>query len=185
MMFARLALVGCSMGTVVSTMSARIRCAPEFGWARWSHQSVGGASTSTWSIAIVSGSRSARSLPARSSLLIAWVGGPGAAALSNQSLCELEASAVESLAAIFALRPGTVRERLQATYYHNWANDPFARGAYSYPLVGGHRASVRLAKPIQDTIWFAGEAADREGRTGTVHDAIASGWRAADEILER
>jgi monoamine oxidase len=44
---------------------------------------------------------------------------------------------------------------------------------------------VRLAKPVQDTIWFAGEAADREGRTGTVHGAIASGWRAADEIGDR
>jgi monoamine oxidase len=83
------------------------------------------------------------------------------------------------------MRASSIRDRLCATYYHDWINDPFARGAYSYSRVGGHRASVRLAKPVQDTIWFAGEAADREGRTGTVHGAIASGWRAADEIGDR
>ena len=42
----------------------------------------------------------------------------------------------------------------------------------------------RLAPPIQGTIWIAGEAADKEGRSGTVHGAIASGYRAANEILD-
>jgi len=95
----------------------------------------------------------------------------------------VEALAVESLAMLLMMKPRLIRDRLRATFHHDWINDPFTRGAYSYPLVGGHRASVRLARPVDNTIWFAGEAADREGRTGTVHGAIASGWRAADEIL--
>ncbi|HTE45185.1 MAG TPA: NAD(P)/FAD-dependent oxidoreductase [Gemmatimonadaceae bacterium] len=123
--------------------------------------------------------------PVRGPNLVAWSGGPDAQALSRRSIAELETAAVTSLASIFALKASTIRDRLRATFYHDWVNDPFARGAYSYPRVGGHRACVRLARPVQDTIWFAGEAADREGRTGTVHGAIASGWRAADEILDR
>src|ERR687891_47481 len=58
------------------------------------------------------------------------------------------------------------------------------RGAYSYTAVCGEKASARLARPVEGTLYLAGEHADREGRNGTVHGAIASGWTAADAILE-
>ena len=41
-----------------------------------------------------------------------------------------------------------------------------------------------LAAPIEDTLFFAGEATNTDGHTGTVHGAIATGRRAAREILE-
>jgi monoamine oxidase len=121
--------------------------------------------------------------PVRAPVLTAWCGGPPAMALAQRSDAELTAAAIESLAALFVMKPASIRERLRATFYHDWIHDPFARGAYSYAGVGGHRVPSRLARPVQETIWIAGEAADHEGRTGTVHGAIASGWRAADEIL--
>jgi monoamine oxidase len=65
---------------------------------------------------------------------------------------------------------------------HDWIADPFSRGAYSYARVGGDDASKRLARPVEDTLYFAGEAADPEGRTGTVHGAIATGRRVAELI---
>jgi monoamine oxidase len=71
------------------------------------------------------------------------------------------------------------------THHHDWVNDSFSRGAYSYSRVDGHRAPERLAKPIDDTIWFAGEATADQADIGTVHGAIASGWRAARQILRR
>jgi monoamine oxidase len=37
---------------------------------------------------------------------------------------------------------------------------------------------------VQDTLFFAGEATDVTGNTGTVHGAIASGQRAAVEIIK-
>jgi monoamine oxidase len=40
-----------------------------------------------------------------------------------------------------------------------------------------------LASPIDNTLFFAGEATDTTGHNGTVHGAIASGRRAAKEIL--
>ena len=42
----------------------------------------------------------------------------------------------------------------------------------------------RLARPVSHTIWYAGEAAHTAASTGTVHGAIASGQRAARDIVE-
>lgn len=123
--------------------------------------------------------------PMRAPTLVAWAGGPSAAAMAGAGRSALGTSAIQSLATMLAMTVGSVRDRVVAISHHDWINDPFTRGAYSYARVGGHRAAVRLAAPIKRTIWFAGEAADREGRTGTVHGAMASGRRAAEEILTR
>jgi monoamine oxidase len=69
-------------------------------------------------------------------------------------------------------------------YVHNWSKDPFARGAYSYAAVGGLEARRRLAEPIENTLYFAGEATNTQGYSGTVHGALASGRRAARHLLE-
>jgi monoamine oxidase len=121
--------------------------------------------------------------PVRASLLTAWVGGPAAVSLSRLPIAGVESRAVKSLASVFRTTPAWIRARLLSTFHHDWINDPFARGVYSYARVGGHDAGARLGRPIQNTIWFAGEATAPEGRTGTVHGAIASGWRAADGII--
>jgi monoamine oxidase len=60
---------------------------------------------------------------------------------------------------------------------------PTAGGAYSYPLVDSKEAARSLAAPVQDTLFFAGEATDFNGHHGTVHGAIASGQRAAADLL--
>ncbi len=46
----------------------------------------------------------------------------------------------------------------------------------------GDGAQEALASPIENTLFFAGEATDISGHNGTVHGAIASGRRAASEI---
>jgi monoamine oxidase len=73
---------------------------------------------------------------------------------------------------------------LESLYYHDWYGDPFAGGAYSYIPVGGLEAAGLLAAPVADTLFFAGEATNTEGHQGTVHGAIATGLRAAREIIE-
>jgi monoamine oxidase len=125
------------------------------------------------------------SYPINSPVLVAWVGGPPASEMSRLSLKELERRAISSLASILSMTAAIVRRELVDTFYHDWINDPFSRGVYSYSRVGGATACEALSRPIRDTIWFAGEAADRLGRTGTVHGAIDSGWRAAAAILRR
>jgi len=125
------------------------------------------------------------SYPISSPIMVAWVGGPPATQLSRLPRKEIERRAVSSLATILSTTPAAIRRELVATLYHDWINDPFSRGVYSYSRVGGARACETLSRPVRDTIWFAGEAADRLGRTGTVHGAIDSGWRAAAGILRR
>jgi monoamine oxidase len=50
-------------------------------------------------------------------------------------------------------------------------------------VVGGSDAARALSRPIDGTLFFAGEATDTEMRTGTVHGAIGSGRRAARSVL--
>jgi len=66
----------------------------------------------------------------------------------------------------------------------DWKRDPWSRGGYSYVLVGGMGAREQLAEPLNETLFFAGEATDAE-EAGTVNGALRSGQRAAREILRR
>jgi predicted flavoprotein YhiN len=42
-----------------------------------------------------------------------------------------------------------------------------------------------MAEPVADTLFFAGEHTDVTGHWGTVHAAMRSGLRAAEQILSR
>jgi monoamine oxidase len=45
-------------------------------------------------------------------------------------------------------------------------------------------AAKKLAETVVDTLYFAGEATNGDGYNGTVHGAIATGLRAAKELLQ-
>jgi monoamine oxidase len=120
--------------------------------------------------------------PLISNLLTGWAGGPRAEKLVDLSQAELLERAIESLSRIFAKPPRWLWERMDKVLYHNWSNDPFSRGAYSYPKAGGLKAAQILAEPVNDTIYFAGEATDFRGANGTVHAALDSGTLAARRI---
>ena len=124
------------------------------------------------------------SAPLRSPLLNAWVGGPPAIELAQGSDAALIHTALESVRTMFGdlLPPGGAE--LEAAFVHNWQRDPFSCGAYSYVSVGHHgTARETLAKPLNDTLFFAGEATDTEGEAATVAGALQSGARAAREVL--
>jgi monoamine oxidase len=123
------------------------------------------------------------SYPVRSPLLIGWCGGPQSLPLAALGKREIEARALKSLAELLSVKARTLETHLVASYTHDWIGDAFSRGAYSYARVGVDDASKRLARPVEGTLFFAGEAADTEGRTGTVHGAIGSGRRAAREVV--
>jgi monoamine oxidase len=120
--------------------------------------------------------------PVRAPIIVGWHGGPGAMSLAQRASEELEDIAIASLARQCGLAPRRVRDMVEAAWPHDWQHDPFSRGVYTYQAVGGADAPAALARPLRSTLFFAGEAADEEGRTGTVHGAIASGRRAAGEV---
>jgi monoamine oxidase len=124
-------------------------------------------------------------MPVRSSILNAWVGGPPAALLCGKSDAEIVHAALESVRRMFGPSLDATRMQLEAAYLHNWEHDPFSRGAYSY-VAAGHNDSARrdLAAPVEDTLFFAGEATDTEGEAATVTGALQSGARAAREVNE-
>jgi monoamine oxidase len=119
-------------------------------------------------------------LPTRTSLLNAWVGGPSAARLCDLSDEEVIRHALDCAAAVFSRNREDLE--LEAAHVHNWQRDPFARGAYSYVAVGGITAREVLAAPLDGTLFFAGEATDTTGDTATVTGALRSGTRAAIQV---
>ena len=68
---------------------------------------------------------------------------------------------------------------------HDWQKDPLAQGSYSYLPAGALHVPEALSEPIESTLFFAGEHTDTTGNWGTVHGAMESGQRAANQILHR
>jgi monoamine oxidase len=67
----------------------------------------------------------------------------------------------------------------------DWGKEPFIKGAYSFPIVGGGISKRQaLAASLNNNIFFAGEATHTEGHSGTVHGAVESGYRAVEEFIE-
>jgi monoamine oxidase len=121
--------------------------------------------------------------PVRVPLIVGWHGGPTARRLSQLPPGELEARAISAVARQFAVPIRRMHALVDAAWTHDWDHDPFARGAYSYQMVGGAAAPAALARSVRGTLFFAGEAADSEGATGTVDGALATGRRAAARAM--
>jgi monoamine oxidase len=71
-----------------------------------------------------------------------------------------------------------------ACHAHDWQQDVFFGGAYSYVPAGALDACAAMTLPADDTLYFAGEHTDTTGHWGTVHAAYRSGLRAARQIRE-
>jgi monoamine oxidase len=119
--------------------------------------------------------------PVAAPVITGWSAGPKADALLGKNKTEVIRAALDSLGRILGMPLG----RVENAWFHDWHADPFARGAYSYVPAGALAARRRLCEPVQDTLYFAGEATDLLGYGGTVHGAIASGNRAAGQVLGR
>ena len=83
---------------------------------------------------------------------------------------------------IFGLQE-KIQALLKGCYTHDWQHDRFALGAYSYVATGGLDASRQMTEPVAETLFFAGEHTDITGHWGTVHAAMRSGLRAAEQVL--
>ena len=77
-----------------------------------------------------------------------------------------------------------MKKAIKRSHATRWNNEPRALGAFSAAAPGGQGARRILMEPVQNAVWFAGEAA-HETMWGTVGGAWESGERAADAVLRR
>jgi len=123
------------------------------------------------------------SMPKKLPIITGWAAFRSAEQLGRLDRSQIIKRSLETLASLVGANLNVIENRLQAAYFHDWQSDPFSRGAYSYGKVGANAAQKELAAPVANTLFFAGEATDTTGSNGTVHGAIASGYRAAKEII--
>lgn len=122
--------------------------------------------------------------PSSTPMLVGWAGGAPAEQLLAETRKDIIGACLDSVSRIFRMPRSEIEALVESSHTHNWTSDPFSRGAYSYLPAGGLNAQNELSRAEAGTLFFAGEATNTEGHSGTVHGAIASGIRAAKEIIE-
>jgi monoamine oxidase len=116
-------------------------------------------------------------------VLIGWTGGPAAQSLASLSNREISRRAFRTLATLLGVKNSALAEAIVSHELYNWTQDPYSRGAYSFSTAGHEDGPARLARPVEKTLFFAGEATAEPLHLGTVHGALASGERAAEEAM--
>jgi monoamine oxidase len=116
--------------------------------------------------------------------LTAWAGGPAVRAFEEMTTEEIVVQALGDLGSTLRIPEARLESAVDHYHFHDYTNDPFARGAYSFTRRGGSQAAAQLATPLGDVLYFAGEATDAEYE-GSVAGALRSGYRAAEQIRER
>ncbi|MBR0690832.1 FAD-dependent oxidoreductase [Bradyrhizobium manausense] len=108
-----------------------------------------------------------------------FFGGSFARALEDAGEGAIAAHSVDEIASFLG---NDIRRKLKPLYESRWAHDPFARGSYSHALPGHAGDRAALSAPVDERLFFAGEATSPTFFT-TAHGARDSGERAAKEVL--
>lgn len=101
---------------------------------------------------------------------------------------ELEATGGEAaffnfaVAELTSLFGNDFAKRVKPIGMHLWGADPLARGAYSHALIGKADSRGVLAAPVDDRLFFAGEACSVHDYS-TAHGAYLTGVEAAERII--
>jgi monoamine oxidase len=90
-----------------------------------------------------------------------------------------EEFALDTLAGIFG---SSIRGALRTSARTGWNQDDLTHGTYSAPLPGRADARTTLGRPIDDRVFFAGEAVSIPW-SGDLHGACQSGLDAAEAML--
>jgi monoamine oxidase len=117
--------------------------------------------------------------PMQAPLITGWCGGPPARDLTGSG--SIDDMVIRELARTFGMRRSRAEKLTESIHWNDWSADRNIRGAYSYVGVGGVDAPPVLARSIEGTLIFAGEATDPD-TSGTVEGALATGKRAAQQV---
>ncbi|WP_174300915.1 NAD(P)/FAD-dependent oxidoreductase [Caulobacter sp. S45] len=108
-----------------------------------------------------------------------FFGGDLAEALEAEPPGAFSAFAIDELAALFG---SSLRRALRPIAESRWGADPYIRGAYSHARPGQAGARAALRRPVEDRIFFAGEACSAHAFS-TCHGAYQTGVEAAETVL--
>jgi monoamine oxidase len=72
--------------------------------------------------------------------------------------------------------------RLRPIQLHRWAHDPYALGSYSFALPGFADCRAVLAAPVDNRLFFAGEACSAHDFS-TAHGGYLTGVAAAEQVI--
>ena len=122
-------------------------------------------------------------LPTESNLLTGWLGGPNATKKIFEPDSSLLQTALLSLSSIFRIPPAMLQEELVNYKIINWLNQTHIKGGYSYNTLHSEKAKEILASPVNNTIYFAGEAISKSESQGTVESALQSGHDTAKILI--
>jgi monoamine oxidase len=123
-------------------------------------------------------------LPDDYPLLTGWAGGAKAEHLHGKKENEIIGLAMGELAKIFSRDEADLHKMLKASMVIDWTDDPFSRGGYSYNTIQSQAARNFLCHPVDDTVYFAGEALYSGPSPGTVEAALVSGREVAGKIMD-
>ena len=115
--------------------------------------------------------------------MVGWMAGPNVEKNKSLSDDELLDLGFSSLTNIFSVDKDFLRIEMINWKIINWSNDPYALGAYSYTAMDTGDSYQKLAEPIDNKIFFAGEALYTGEETATVEGALGSGKEVAQKIL--
>lgn len=113
-------------------------------------------------------------------LLTGWLGGGKAYELKDKTDEEIWRLALQGLSKLFKMDIGILKKRLVAWNVANWTTDLYTRGSYAYDMVESGNARQILNKPVNNTLFFAGEYLYSGPAMGTVEAALNSGESTAN-----
>lgn len=115
-------------------------------------------------------------------VLISLIMGEQAEYISSIGELQATEEILEELTTLFG---PVVRENFNGAYFQNWTNEPFIQGAYSYQGIGVGDARTIASRPVNQQLFFAGEAFNLNGNYQTVHGAAETGLEAVQAILSQ
>lgn len=123
---------------------------------------------------------SIRLRPYGRNLVDAYLGGPFCADLEKAGEAAMIAAATDAMVAVLG---SNARAGVLATAVSRWGAEPYIRGSYGAAIPGKAHLREKLAEPVEDRIYFAGEATASDFFT-TCHGAWQSGVAAAEALAQ-
>ena len=120
--------------------------------------------------------------PQESFVLTGWMAGTKATEAAYEDEDFVLKQAIRSLSQLFSLSEKDIEDQLLYSHIANWFTDAYARGSYSYSTVDTKTALPVAVAPVEETLFFAGEALNDDVELGTVEAAFASAEKAVKKI---